>query len=141
MPYLNILSPLRNCPTTDMIPGRFCFVLDATKSDADLTFGVSQRGQRRLILQGYSFVIDRGFKDTNNWRCSGFRTYSCKARAVNTQNHCTSRFGRVSSNSTLLSKPTPTQLQVTYFVDGKEKLKSVGKNPHSHNSVPKRSGL
>lgn len=45
-------------------------------------FSKSQRKHRLLICDGYSFIMDGKFSHTVNWRCSQYRTYRCKARAI-----------------------------------------------------------
>lgn len=72
--------------------------------EGKLIYGTSQRGHKTLILSGYSYVVDRSFKDTKNWRCASFRTMDCKARAV------------------------------THIVEGVEALKSLSNKSHSHPS-------
>lgn len=45
-------------------------------------FGLSQRGARKLLCQGFEYVKDRDFSDSTNWRCSLFRRQKCRARAI-----------------------------------------------------------
>uniref|UniRef100_A0A182NKW8 BEN domain-containing protein n=1 Tax=Anopheles dirus TaxID=7168 RepID=A0A182NKW8_9DIPT len=46
------------------------------------TFGVSQRGAKKLIYNRYEYVKDREFPESINWRCALFKRFSCRARAV-----------------------------------------------------------
>lgn len=45
-------------------------------------FGKSQRGAPMLIHEGHTYVKDRQFLETTNWRCSLFKKLKCRARAV-----------------------------------------------------------
>ncbi|XP_049532481.1 modifier of mdg4-like isoform X18 [Anopheles darlingi] len=45
-------------------------------------FGISQRGARKLIYQGFQYVKDRDFPDSTNWRCALFKRHKCRARAI-----------------------------------------------------------
>ncbi|XP_052864887.1 modifier of mdg4-like isoform X21 [Anopheles cruzii] len=56
-----------------------------TKSIEIATFGLSQRGAKKLIYRGYEYVKDRDFPDSTNWRCALFRRRKCRARAITKQ--------------------------------------------------------
>lgn len=43
---------------------------------------MSQRGATTLIFRGQSYVKDRDFQETTNWRCALFRKCKCRARAI-----------------------------------------------------------
>lgn len=45
-------------------------------------FGKSLRGADMLLFNGFSYVKDRSFNETINWRCSLFRKLQCRARAI-----------------------------------------------------------
>lgn len=45
-------------------------------------YGKSQRGAPMLIHEGHTYVKDRQFLETTNWRCSLFKKLKCRARAV-----------------------------------------------------------
>lgn len=45
-------------------------------------FGISQRGRKILLHDGYTFVKDGDNHGTTNWRCSCFQSTKCRARAV-----------------------------------------------------------
>lgn len=45
-------------------------------------FGKSQRGAPVLVNGGNTYVKDRKFLETINWRCSLFKKLKCRARAV-----------------------------------------------------------
>ncbi|XP_052889458.1 modifier of mdg4-like isoform X21 [Anopheles moucheti] len=47
-----------------------------------LTFGVSQRGAKKLIYDRYEYIKDRDFPLSTNWRCALFRRHNCRARAI-----------------------------------------------------------
>uniref|UniRef100_A0A4Y0APV2 BTB domain-containing protein n=1 Tax=Anopheles funestus TaxID=62324 RepID=A0A4Y0APV2_ANOFN len=47
-----------------------------------VTFGVSQRGAKKLIYDRYEYIKDRDFLMSTNWRCALFRRHNCRARAV-----------------------------------------------------------
>ncbi|XP_058057597.1 modifier of mdg4-like isoform X23 [Anopheles bellator] len=53
-----------------------------TKQIEIATFGLSQRGAKKLIFKGYEYVKDRDFPDSTNWRCALFRRRKCRARAI-----------------------------------------------------------
>lgn len=50
-------------------------------------FGKSQRGAQNLIYEGHTFVKDRSYNETINWRCSLFKKERCRARAVTKNIH------------------------------------------------------
>lgn len=55
--------------------------------EAIAEFGVSQRGYATLIFRGHSYVKDRAFQETTNWRCALFRKHKCRARAITRRIH------------------------------------------------------
>ncbi|XP_040156897.1 uncharacterized protein LOC120896665 [Anopheles arabiensis] len=46
------------------------------------SFGVSQRGAKKLIYDRYEYIKDREFPLSTNWRCALFKRYNCRARAI-----------------------------------------------------------
>uniref|UniRef100_A0A182QAN2 FLYWCH-type domain-containing protein n=1 Tax=Anopheles farauti TaxID=69004 RepID=A0A182QAN2_9DIPT len=55
---------------------------DQLSNETQATFGVSQRGAKKLIFNRYEYVKDREFPESINWRCALFKRYSCRARAI-----------------------------------------------------------
>lgn len=55
---------------------------DVDEYDAVAHFGCSQRGAATLIFGGQSYVKDREFLESVNWRCALFRRHKCRARAI-----------------------------------------------------------
>uniref|UniRef100_A0A182PMY7 FLYWCH-type domain-containing protein n=1 Tax=Anopheles epiroticus TaxID=199890 RepID=A0A182PMY7_9DIPT len=58
-----------------------------------LSFGVSQRGGKKLIYQGYEYIKDREFMLSINWRCALFKRYNCRARAITKMKNGKTYFG------------------------------------------------
>lgn len=55
--------------------------------DSVAEFGVSQRRATTLIYRGQTYVKDRAFNETTNWRCALFRRRKCRARAITRLRH------------------------------------------------------
>lgn len=47
----------------------------------NLVFIAGQRGNFKLVLDGYSYVRSKDYRDTSYYRCSQ-RKYKCKARII-----------------------------------------------------------
>lgn len=45
-------------------------------------FSNTKKKNRKLIIQGYEYVVDRRLKQSTNWRCSRYKSARCKARAT-----------------------------------------------------------
>uniref|UniRef100_A0A182URS7 FLYWCH-type domain-containing protein n=1 Tax=Anopheles merus TaxID=30066 RepID=A0A182URS7_ANOME len=59
----------------EMIGGQF-------HAGSMFSFGVSQRGAKKLIYDRYEYIKDREFPLSTNWRCALFKRYNCRARAI-----------------------------------------------------------
>ncbi|KNC31605.1 hypothetical protein FF38_12841 [Lucilia cuprina] len=42
----------------------------------------TKKKNRKLIIRGFEFVVDRQLKQSTNWRCSRYKSAHCKARAT-----------------------------------------------------------
>lgn len=60
----------------------YIFVLFISGYSVVAEFGKSQRGAPVLLYRGNTFVKDRQFLETINWRCALFKKLKCRARAV-----------------------------------------------------------
>lgn len=45
-------------------------------------FRLSQRNKKQLVDREYTFVLNGVFAKTSHWRCSQYRRYRCKAKAI-----------------------------------------------------------
>ncbi|XP_070506007.1 modifier of mdg4-like isoform X22 [Chironomus tepperi] len=72
MPSLSLSEPKKQKIKTNMIP------LDTSQ----LTFVSGQRGNLKLVIDGYSFVRNKGNQTHIYWRCSNFRREKCLAKAM-----------------------------------------------------------
>lgn len=54
----------------------------STRKYKELIFVSGQRGTPKLIVDGYSFIRNKGNFKTTYWRCSKLRTLGCKAKVV-----------------------------------------------------------
>lgn len=45
-------------------------------------FSSTRKKNRKLLIRGYEFVVDRQLKQGTNWRCSRYKSARCKARAT-----------------------------------------------------------
>lgn len=52
-----------------------------------IRYVLGQRGQPKLVCDGYSFVRDKGNASATYWRCSAMRTRRCPARIVTHTHH------------------------------------------------------
>lgn len=59
----------------EMIGGQF-------HAGSMFSFGVSQRGAKKLIYDRYEYIKDREFPLSTNWRCALFKRFNCRARAI-----------------------------------------------------------
>lgn len=59
--------------------------------DTELHFISGQRGNPKLVVDGYSYVRNKGNEVNIYWRCARKRSTQCKAKAVTNQelNKCT----------------------------------------------------
>ena len=48
----------------------------------ELTWGTTQKGQKLIIFNGNEFTKKLATKTTTHWRCSKWRSHSCKATIV-----------------------------------------------------------
>lgn len=52
------------------------------KAVKNLIYVSGQRGSPKLVVQGYSFIRNKGNKTTTYWRCSRAKMKNCKAKVV-----------------------------------------------------------
>lgn len=57
---------------------------------SNLTFVAGLRGNPKLVLDGYSFVKNKGNDKLSYWRCASFRRLKCPAKAMtDASGYCT----------------------------------------------------
>ncbi|XP_063705191.1 modifier of mdg4-like isoform X19 [Culicoides brevitarsis] len=56
--------------------------ISSSTGDLKLTYVTGQRGMPKLVIDGYSFVRNKGNFNTVYWRCSKMRLANCKAKVV-----------------------------------------------------------
>lgn len=72
IPSTSKQTPKKPKQKIEMIP------LDSSQ----LTFVSGQRGNLKLVINGYSFVRNKGNQSHIYWRCSNFRRQKCLAKAM-----------------------------------------------------------
>lgn len=59
----------------------FVFLLTDRKLNIAV-FSNTKKKNRKLLIRGFEFVVDRQLKQSTNWRCSRYKSAHCKARAT-----------------------------------------------------------